>query len=109
MCWDEPESFKKMLLKMGRCFFSLERMESSKSGPPGIKSGDLGSVVQALILAPPLRYITLGELVNLKPPFFLLHCGGNGGTPPINLCRLSVVIEIKCLTYAKHSINVSYY
>ena len=106
---EEPEPFKKMLLKQERCFFPLEHVESSKSGPLGIKSGALGSVVQALILTPPLRYITLGELVNLKPPFFLLHYGGNGGTPLINLYRLSVVIEIKWLTYAKQSINVSYY
>lgn len=68
MHWKNQRPFKKCCLRQERCF-SLEHVESSKSGPLGIKSGALDQLSKALILAPPLRNITLGELVKLKPHF----------------------------------------
>ena len=106
---EDQDPFKKILLKQERCFFSLGHVVSSKLGPLGTKSGALDSIVQAPILAPPLRCIIWGKLINFKPPFFLLQNGSNGGTQLISLCRLGVVIEIKCLAYTKHSTSVSYY
>lgn len=100
---EDQDPFKKILLKQERCFFSLEHVESSKLGPLGTKSGALDSIVQAPILAPPLRCIIWGKLINFKPPFFLLQNGSNGGTQLISLCRLGVVIEIKCLADTKRS------
>lgn len=42
MCWKNQRPFNKMLFKAGEMFFfPLEHVESSESGPLGIKSGAL--------------------------------------------------------------------